>query len=107
MQADLVGCLPAEVEVRADTCDTGQHGTAKSDLGGLVNGERKERRGVFLEGLHSDCAENRVVPVSLNVAYPRERDIGQEIALRTEVSAHAVGEGVLVVGVMHGEEVGA
>ncbi len=51
--------------------------------------------------------EDGVVPVGLVVADPGEGNVGQKIFLGTEIAAHAEGEGVLVVGVVHAEEVDA
>ena len=96
-----------EVVVGADAGDVGQHGIVLADFKRLVAGQRPERSGVLLKGLHAERANDVVVPARAVVALPVEWNVGEEVSLRAEVAAHAVREGVLIVGVVHGEEVGA
>ena len=45
------------------------------------------------------------MPAGLIVAGPTDGNVGQEVSLGAEVAAHAEREGVLVVRVVHAEEV--
>ena len=103
--ADLIAHLSAEIVVGADAGFGGEHGIVERDLKGRLRGQWEERGEALLEALDTEGAHDVVVPAGLIMSGPGDGEVGEEVGLWAEVAAHAEGERVFVVRVVHGKEV--
>ncbi len=107
VRAYLVRNIAANIVVGTDAGLGGQHGVTHACFKRLVDCQRPQWRQVFLEGLHTQAAENVVMPARVAVTNPREGHVGQKVRLGAEITAHSVRKHVFVVSVVHTEEVNA